>query len=98
MSTDVHIVAVVEGKPGKAEAIKAVIKPCIEATRKEEGCLQYQLNQDIVRPDHFIFVEHWASEDIVQKHSKSAHLKTMVDGLTDLIVTPLDVSLLKSLY
>lgn len=98
MSTDVHIVAVVEGKPGKAEAIKAVIKPCIEATRKEEGCLKYHLHQDIARPDHFIFVEHWASEEIVQKHSKSAHLKTMVDGLASLIVTPLEVSLLKSIY
>ncbi|WP_410013466.1 putative quinol monooxygenase [Sodalis sp. C49] len=98
MSAEVHIVAVVEGKPGKAEAIKAVIKPCIEATRREEGCLKYQLHQDIVRPDHFIFVEQWASEEIVQKHSKSAHLKTMVDGLTDLIVTPLEVSLLKSIY
>lgn len=98
MSLDVHIVAVVEGKPGKAQAIKAVIQPCIEATRREEGCLKYYLHQDVVRPDHFIFVEHWASEKHVQKHSKSAHLNAMVEELADLIATPLEVSLLKNVF
>ncbi len=98
MSTDIHVVAVIEGKPGCAEAIKAVTQPCVDATRKEEGCLKYQLHQDQDRPDHFIFVEHWASNEILAKHGQSAHLKTMVDELASLTVRPLEVSILKNLY
>ncbi|WP_213990749.1 putative quinol monooxygenase [Sodalis sp. dw_96] len=98
MSTDIHVVAVIEGKPGSAEAIKAVTKPCVDATRKEEGCLKYHLHQDQERPDHFIFVEHWASQEILAKHGQSAHLKAMVDELASLTVKPLEVSLLKNVY
>lgn len=29
MSTDIHVVALVEGKPGSAEAIVNVVAPCI---------------------------------------------------------------------
>lgn len=98
MSTDLHVVAIIEGKPGSAEAIKAVVKPCIEATRKEEGCLKYDLHQDETRPDHFIFVEHWASKHILDKHGKAPHLQALVDGLADLTIKPLEVSILKQLF
>jgi len=98
MSSDLHVVAVIEGKPGSAEAIKAVVKPCVEATRQEPGCLKYNLHQDQARPDHFIFVEHWASKEILEKHSKTPHLKALVDGLADLTVKPLEVSVLNNLF
>ncbi len=98
MSKDIHVVAIVEGKPGSAEAIKAVIKPCVDTTRKEEGCLKYQLNQDQQRPDHFIFIEHWASQEILDKHAQSSHLKTMADGLAPLTAKPIEVSILKNLF
>ncbi|MEA9390497.1 putative quinol monooxygenase [Acerihabitans sp. TG2] len=98
MSTDLHVIAVIEGKPGSAETIKAVATPCIEATRKEPGCLKYNLHQDQARPDHFIFVEHWASSEILDQHNKAPHLKALVDGLADLTIKPLEVSVLKELF
>ncbi|XBS69273.1 putative quinol monooxygenase [Acerihabitans sp. KWT182] len=98
MSTDIHVVAIVEGKPGSAEAIKRIIKPCVEATRLEEGCLQYHLHQDHALSDRFIFIEHWASEAALEKHAQSAPLKEMVKGLSSLTVKPLDVFMLKELY
>ncbi len=98
MSKDIHVVAIVEGKPGSAEAIKALLKSCVETTRKEEGCLQYQAHQDQQRPDHFIFVEHWSSEEALQQHSQTPHLRALVDGLSTLTVRPLEVSVLKNLY
>ncbi len=98
MSTDLHVVAVIEGKPGSAEAIKAVVKPCIETTRKEEGCLKYDFHQDQARPDRFIFVEHWASQEVLEKHSKAPHLKALADGLANLTAKPLEVSVLKKLF
>lgn len=65
MSTDIHVVAVVEGKPGSAKAIVVVVvvAPCIAATRREQGCRSYTFHQDKERPDRFMFIETWASED-----------------------------------
>ncbi|TKI04856.1 putative quinol monooxygenase [Martelella alba] len=98
MSADIHVVAVIEGKPGSAETIKAILAPCVEASRKDEGCLKYDVHQDRERPDHFIFVEHWASEALLERHGRSAHLKALVDALAPLSIQPLEVSILAKLF
>lgn len=98
MSTDVHLIAVVKGKPGSAEAIKAAIKPCVEATRQEEGCLKYDLHQDSARPDQFYFVEHWASQESLDQHGRSAHIKALENALAPLIAHPLEVSPLAKVF
>ncbi|MFT4465310.1 MAG: putative quinol monooxygenase [Sodalis sp. (in: enterobacteria)] len=98
MSTDIHVVAVVDGKPGSAEAIVDVVAPCIAATRREQGCLSYTFHQDKERPDSFMFIETWASEDALERHAQSAHLKVLVDGLAPQTSRPLEVSVLQTLF
>ncbi|MEN3261578.1 putative quinol monooxygenase [Sodalis endosymbiont of Spalangia cameroni] len=98
MSTDIHVVAVVEGKPGSAKAIVDVVAPCIAATRREQGCRSYTFHQDKERPDRFMFIETWASKDALEQHAQSAHLKALVDGLAPLTTRPLEVSVLQTLF
>ena len=98
MSTDIHVVALVEGKPGSAEAIVNVVAPCITATRREQGCLSYTFHQDKARPDRFMFIEIWANKDALKQHAQSAHLKTLVDGLAPLTAHPLEVSVLQTRF
>ncbi len=53
----------------KREAIKLV-----EPTRKEEGCVYYNLFNDIDNPNLFIFQECWESLALLEKHLQSAHM------------------------
>ena len=48
----------------------------IQKTRKEKGCLFYSLFQDVSSPGEFLFYEEYASQDALDIHSNSEHLKT----------------------
>ena len=48
---------------------------CIAATRKEEGCLLYDLHESITDPTRFVFVEQWTTRDALGAHARTAHLK-----------------------
>lgn len=43
-------------------------------TRKEEGCLLYDLHQDNEDPAHFMFYETWESRELWQAHMDAPHL------------------------
>ncbi|WAA08880.1 antibiotic biosynthesis monooxygenase [Fervidibacillus albus] len=57
------------------EFVKSELLKLIEQTRKEEGCLQYDLHQDNTNPAIFVFDEKWQNRDLWQQHMKNEHLK-----------------------
>ncbi|MGO2083799.1 putative quinol monooxygenase [Vagococcus sp.] len=50
----------------------------VRETRKEIGCISYQLTQDLNEKGHFIFVEHWIDENAIQNHTQTEHFKRLV--------------------
>ena len=46
----------------------------ISETRKEEGCLQYDLIEDKENKGHFFMVELWETEEHLHKHSVQDHI------------------------
>ncbi len=54
MST-LTIVAKIEAKSDKVELVKAELLKLIAPTRKEAGCIQYDLHQDNSNPAVFVF-------------------------------------------
>jgi quinol monooxygenase YgiN len=69
-----NVVAIVETSADKAEELKKVCLGLIEPTRKEEGCISYELYQDINNPGKFTFLENWKSKDHLDVHLKTPHL------------------------
>ena len=69
------VVAEVFAKPGKEDEVYKHLLGFVEPTRKEEGCLQYDLHVANDQPGHFIFYETWTSEQHLEKHSASAHIQ-----------------------
>ena len=61
----------------------------VDATRKEEGNISYELHQDISNPMTYVFIEIWKSQEAIDAHNRSAHFlefaKT-VDGKVALAV------------
>jgi quinol monooxygenase YgiN len=52
-----YVIATASVKPEKREDFKRGAATCIAATRKEEGCLLYDLHESISDPTRFVFVE-----------------------------------------
>jgi len=54
--------------PDKLDNIKQAMLELVENTRKEEGCLRYELHQDNNQPNKLTFLETWESYELWQKH------------------------------
>ena len=72
--TKLTIVAHIKAKPEKADFVLNELQKLVPITRKEEGCIQYDLHQDNENPAHFLFYENWESRELWQSHMNAPHL------------------------
>ncbi len=69
------LVARLKAKEEHIDFIKAGLQGLVAPTLKETGCIKYVLHQDQKDPSVFIFIEEWASEEDLNNHSGSDHVK-----------------------
>ena len=72
----VRVVAHFVAKPESVEDVKAILTDMIDPTRAEDGCVTYELLQNIADPTDFTFVEEWRSKVDLDRHAESEHIKT----------------------
>jgi quinol monooxygenase YgiN len=70
----IYVIAWLEAEAEDAERIKAAAAPLIAATRQEDGCIAYDLNEDVGAPGHLVFVEKWESREHLEAHFRTAHI------------------------
>jgi quinol monooxygenase YgiN len=73
----VILVAITKAKAGEEEAVKEVLLALVEPTRKEAGCLCYNLHQSKSDKTQFMFYEQWASKEALDAHMQTPHLKAL---------------------
>lgn len=66
--------AKITAAPGKRNAFIKAAQPCIEATRREDGCFLYELYASTEHPDKVMFFERWASQEILDRHMATPHM------------------------
>ena len=72
-------------KEDKVDEFKECCKSFIFETRKEEGCISYELFQDKNDKKVLIFVEEWKNEEAVVNHNNTAHIKNVLPTLISLV-------------
>jgi quinol monooxygenase YgiN len=75
-------------KEGEEKNLLKAARPCITATRKEKGCITYELNQSLDTPREFVFYEKWKSIDALARHLETEHVKTLLGALKDILDGP----------
>jgi len=78
-----------------ADIIKA-LHTVVDATRKEEGNISYELHQDIANPLTYVFVEVWESQAAIDSHNNSAHFLDFVKAVDGKV--SLAVNVIKKVY
>ena len=86
MSDKLTIIAKIEAKPESLDVVKSAVFKLIEPTRKEKGCIQYDLHQDNQQPEVFIFVENWEGQALWEAHMQSTHLLDFIKDTEGLLV------------
>ena len=73
-SSSLSLVILIETKAGCAnQQIEAFnnLHPLVLA---EQGCLQYELTQDVDNEDQFVLIEKWATQADLDAHDVTAHM------------------------
>lgn len=74
--SELYIVVALRAKAGTEDELRRDLTAAVEPSRKEEGCLGYDLFVDQSEPGRFVFVEHWASREARDKHhNEGPHIR-----------------------
>ena len=66
-------------KAGKESEFIVLAKKLVEATNQnDEGCIKYELFQEINSPNVFTIIEEWQDQETLDKHMASMHFKEIV--------------------
>lgn len=88
----IKVIAKLTIKEDKIETFKSGIPELVSETRKEDGCLSYQLFQDIKNKKILTFVEEWESMEALQKHMKSKHFQETMPKIAELQEKEMELS------
>lgn len=74
MNDEFICVAEFTAKDGKADLLHAALSLLIEPTRKEAGCLRYELHQSLDNPHMFIMLEKYKNKAAFDFHVNQPYL------------------------
>ena len=94
----IKVVAKSFAKPDKLNKILELSAEMVEKTVKEEGCIKYELFQDIKAPEVLVIIEEWESEEALSRHMASEHFRRIVPQLNELRQKASEVNILKKLF
>ncbi|MFL2097233.1 putative quinol monooxygenase [Marinilactibacillus psychrotolerans] len=70
-------------KEDKREEFLSVVNPLIQATREEEGCVQYNLYESVEEANAFMMVEIWEDQNAIDGHNKSPLLLELFNKIPE---------------
>ncbi|GGB36923.1 hypothetical protein GCM10011502_07590 [Oceanisphaera marina] len=97
--SDLYCVARFRAHPGQVQALQQALKSLISETHREEGCLLYQLSEEVPyagangEPWDCVFIEHWASREAFGAHCAQPYIKDYFEQVAPELVAEADVRL-----
>lgn len=95
--TELKIVATIIIKAEYLEDVLTALHNVVDATRKEDGNISYDLHQNISNPLEYAILEVWKSQEAINLHNNSTHFeqfKSAINGKID----GLKVDIIKKIY
>ena len=93
----VTVVARVKAKPGKEAEMRKELQSLLAPSRRDEGCLSYDLHQGRDNPALFLFFENWASKEHLDRHLQKPDLQAALARAGQLAAEPPEISLWEKL-
>jgi quinol monooxygenase YgiN len=88
----VKVIAKSEIKDGQIEAYQKLSAELVRETRKEQGCVSYELFQDVQHHNIFTFIEVWDNQGGLDRHMKSAHFQRIIPEMAKLREKPAEIN------
>ncbi|MBC3412464.1 MULTISPECIES: putative quinol monooxygenase [Pseudomonas] len=84
-------------RPEMSEAFEQLLRPFVEPSRQEPGCIEYHMLRDKQDPSLFLFFEVWADKAALDVHSALPHMQAFFETRMDYLEHDLDVQMIEML-
>lgn len=92
MPLPIHVIARHWARPDTVDEVRRILLGLIEPSRKEPGCVKYELLQNADDPADFTFVETFASDAALEVHAAAPYIAGLAPRLKELVARPSEVS------
>ncbi len=82
-----RVIAQAHAKLDHVAQVREILTALVDVTRREPGCLSYELLQNHADKTEFVVVERWASAAAEQAHFMTPHLLTALQQLSGLLTS-----------
>lgn len=86
-----RVIALLKAKPNKSGELRTLLTGLLEPTRKESGCIRYELLENRNDPTELAFVEEWQDEAALEAHFGTPHIQNALERFPQLLAEELDV-------
>jgi len=90
------VLAKITSKDGMKDKIVGETKTLIEATRAEEGCIEYNLYDPVDGENILLFVEKWEGKEFLESHLQQDHFIKFGPAIGDYLAKDLEISVYSS--
>ncbi|MFZ0336199.1 MAG: putative quinol monooxygenase [Candidatus Acidiferrales bacterium] len=92
MQRSLTVVAFIFAKAGEEQRLKRALLDLVAQTRKEKGCINYDLHQSQDNACEFVMYENWESAADLDAHANSAHLLEFGKSMGQFLERPTQVT------
>ncbi|KWT75613.1 putative quinol monooxygenase [Candidatus Magnetominusculus xianensis] len=92
-SGTITVMALIKAKEGMEDIVKQELLSLVEHTRKESGCLSYDLHQSTEITSYFMFYETWVNNEALDKHMAMPYIQRLIEKSTEIFADPIQVTL-----
>lgn len=78
------VIATFEARPGKEAELRAALMGLVAPTRKEVGCINYDLHTSTETPAKFLFHENWTGKPALDAHMQTRHIQALLPRVDEL--------------
>lgn len=88
----VTVVVRLKAKPGLEAQVREELHNLLRPTRAEQGCLNFDMHQDLNDPGLFLFHENWLCEVDLQRHFKTPHITEWIKKAEGMLAEPMQLT------
>jgi quinol monooxygenase YgiN len=93
----ISVVATFIPKENQAKVVESILRGMVNPTRKEPGCLRYELYGATGPEPQFVLIEAYADQPALEAHRATEHYKNYRSKIADALKEPIKVAVLNTI-
>jgi quinol monooxygenase YgiN len=91
------VVVQIKAKPGQESQVRQELVSLVGPSRKDLGCLNYDMHQALDNHSLFLVHENWTSEAHLEQHLQKPDVKATLVRLEQMVTEPPQITLWKKI-